>query len=68
MPSQEKKSGGSKKYGRNLEWCKMYRAHKTREKNKIKRVLQSNGYVAAVAYGSLHGIPLPKRAEQVPHA
>lgn len=47
---QQKKSGGAKKYGRSEERCKKYRILKTREKNKLKRVLQSNGVKAAEAY------------------
>jgi len=50
MAKPEKKSGGAKKYGRNEDKCKKYRASKNREKNKLKRVLQSNGIQAAEAY------------------
>lgn len=50
MAEQQKKSGGAKKYGRSEEKCKKYRANKTREKNKLKRILQSNGLQAAEAY------------------
>ena len=50
MAEQQKKSGGAKKYGRSEEKCKKYRANKTREKNKLKRVLQSNGITAANEY------------------
>jgi hypothetical protein len=46
----QKKSGGNKKHGRNEDKCKKYRASKTREKNKLKRVLQSNGRKAAEEY------------------
>jgi hypothetical protein len=45
---QEKKK--SEKEGRNDTKCKRYRANKTREKNKLKRVLQSEGLEAAKAY------------------
>ena len=51
-----------RKIGRNAEKCKRYRDHKTREKNKIKRVLQSCGLAAAQAYAVLHHIALPKGA------
>ena len=45
-------SGGKKnrKYGRNVTKCQQYKAMHTREKNKLKRVLQSSGYDAAVLY------------------
>lgn len=49
----------NRKYGRNLNKCKLYRASKTREKNKIKRILQSNGLRAAIEYGKKHGIHVP---------
>lgn len=48
------KSGGTKKYGRDAEKCKLYRALKIREKNKLKRVLKSNGLLAAQAYAREH--------------
>lgn len=42
--------GKSTKAGRNKDKCAKYRAHKTREKNKLKRVLQSSGLEAAQDY------------------
>ena len=45
---QEKKK--SEKAGRNDTKCKRYRVNKIREKNKIKRILQSSGLVAAEKY------------------
>jgi hypothetical protein len=45
---QEKKK--SEKAGRNDTKCKKYRVNKTREKNKLKRVLQSSGLAAAEKY------------------
>lgn len=55
MPKQQQKSsGGAKKYGRNVTKCEHYKAMKTREKNKLKRVLQSNGKEAAQAYAKEH--------------
>lgn len=50
MAKPEKKSGGAKKYGRNEDKCKKYRASKNREKNKLARILQSEGVVAANNY------------------
>lgn len=41
---------GTKKHGRDLAKCKKYRDHQTRERNKIKRVLQSNGYEYALEW------------------
>lgn len=46
----ETKSGGKRKYGRNLGKCKSYRDHQTREKHKIKRILRSNGLAYAQAW------------------
>ena len=48
------KSGGNKKMGRNSIKCKQYRALGTREKNKLKRVLKSNGEAAAIKYAKQH--------------
>lgn len=42
--------GKCNKAGRNSTKCKKYYANKTREKNKLKRVLKSNGKLAAEAY------------------
>lgn len=36
--------------------CQAYRAAHIREKNKIRRVLQSSGPVAATEYATKHGI------------
>lgn len=44
------KHGGLRKIGRGIIKCARYRAMKTREKNKIKKILQSNGIVAAKTY------------------
>ena len=55
MPGQsQSKSGGAKKYGRNLAKCKRYRQRDTRYKHKLARVLQSNGPAAANAYKLAH--------------
>ena len=48
---------GSKKAGRNVAKCKRYKDLKTREKNKVKRVLKSSGKFAAEQYALEHGIP-----------
>ena len=52
----QKKSGGMRKYGRNLERCAKYKAMHTREKNKIRRVLRSNGFTAAQSYAEQHNL------------
>jgi hypothetical protein len=58
---QRKKSGGARKHGRNTEKCKQYRAAHTKERNKAKRILQSNGRKACEAYCKTNGIKLPAR-------
>ena len=47
---------GSKKFGRNLAKCKKYRDHQTGERNKLKRVLQSNGYDYAMEWAKSNGV------------
>ncbi len=54
MAEQDKKK--SEKRGRNGDKCKRYRARKTREIHKLKRVLQSNGLAAAQEYADKHEI------------
>ena len=63
MPKQSpnKKSGGMRKYGRNKTKCTAYKNAHTRERNKAKRVLQSNGKKACEAYCKKHVIKLPSR-------
>ncbi len=51
MAEQQKKSGGSKKIGRNK-----YRAMNIREKNKLRRVLCSSGAREAGRYAKLHNL------------
>jgi hypothetical protein len=64
MATQQKAGhGGTRKYGRNVAKCKLYRDHHIREKHKLKRVLRSNGYKAAVIYAQLHGLTAPKASE-----
>ncbi|HLA88124.1 MAG TPA: hypothetical protein VJL10_08885 [Anaerolineales bacterium] len=50
------KSGGAKKIGRNKEKCARYRAMHTREMNKVRRILRSNGWDAAQAYAAKNGV------------
>jgi hypothetical protein len=50
--ADSKGGAGSKKFGRNKNKCTAYRAHQQREKNKIKKVLQSNGYEYAKAWAA----------------
>lgn len=46
----QRKSGGMRKYGRSLDKCAHYKAMHTREKNKIRRILRSNGSAEAQKY------------------
>ena len=50
-----------RKLGRAVEKCKQYRAAHTRERNKAKRILQSNGLDACIVYCRKWGILLPKQ-------
>jgi len=50
MAEKQKKSGGGRKIGRNEEKCKKYRTSKNKERNKLKKILQSNGFQAAEKY------------------
>ena len=52
----KKGSKGSKKYGRNEKKCQAYKAAKRRERSKLKKVRQSNGEDAAIAYAIENGI------------
>lgn len=54
MAEQRRKTGGARKCGRNEEKCKKYRANKTKEKNKLPRILQSEGVAAANKYAEKH--------------
>jgi hypothetical protein len=56
---QKSKSGGARKIGRNLRKCKMYRDNHIRERNKLKRVLQSCGRAFAEKWALEHGMSLP---------
>jgi hypothetical protein len=50
------KHGGARKYGRNKTKCERYRAAKTAERNKAKRIFKSNGATAYKAYCIKTGI------------
>lgn len=54
-----KKTSKGKKIGRGTNKAQRYKAGLTREKNKLKRVMQSNGYEAAVTYAKEHGLRTP---------
>lgn len=56
--NQEKKRGGNNARRLHTKY-KMYRDRKTREKNKIKRVLRSNGLGAAKRYSKQNEVSLP---------
>jgi hypothetical protein len=58
MDTLNSKTGGGKcnKAGRNSAKCKKYRANKNREKNKIKRIMHSNGVQAAEQYAEVFGL------------
>ena len=57
------KKGGKKnrKYKRNEKKCVAYRNAHTRERNKLKRILQSNGYAAACEYARKNGLKEPAK-------
>jgi hypothetical protein len=54
MPGSQAKSGGNKKHGRNLAKCARYRERDRRFKNKMRRILRSNGPAAANKYKLAH--------------
>jgi hypothetical protein len=62
MPKAQthKKSGGARKYGRNSVKCQRYRDRKSRERNKLRRILKSNGLKSAQHYAKIHGLKQPK--------
>lgn len=53
MASQGKKG---RKLGRNKNKLAQYKGRHSREKNKLKRIVQSNGPKAALAYAAPHGL------------
>ena len=54
--AKQAKSGGARKIGRNKEKCARYRAMHTREMNKVRRILRSNGWDAAQAYAAKNNV------------
>jgi len=56
MAQQKAGHGGSKKIGRNRDKCKNYKSSKTREYNKYKRILRSNGFEEAHNYAVIHNL------------
>ena len=54
--TSKSKSGGKRKWGRNVTKCARYRLAQVREKHKVKRVLQSSGIVAAKKYAAANGV------------
>ena len=61
MPEQQNvKKGSSRKIGNRKDHCKRYRDHGTLLKNKIKRILRSNGMTAASSYRRDPSAPFPK--------
>jgi len=57
MPPQESSAGkGCRKAGRAKLKCARYTSNHIREKNKLRRIMQSNGAAAAVSYAGKNGI------------
>jgi hypothetical protein len=57
MPEQkQQKGGGAKKIGRNKSKCSRYATMHIREKNKVRRVRQSNGLVYATDWATKHNV------------
>ena len=54
MPEKQSKSGGARKYTRNKIKCAAYTNRDRRHKNKMRRILQSNGEKAASRYHIEH--------------
>lgn len=59
------KHGGTKKYGRNKLKCAAYRAARTREHNKIRRINQSSGNFAAQKWAQDNAPDLMEYARRV---
>ena len=53
---EHKQGKKNRKYGRNEAKCKRYALEHRREKHKIKRVLLSNGGIAAAQYADKHNL------------
>ena len=63
-------SSKGKKIGRDKVKCAAYKAHMTKEKHALKRVLKSSGVKAATAYAKAKGlkmIPVPVKRVGVHH-
>jgi hypothetical protein len=61
MPEQQNvKKGSSRKIGNRKRHCDIYRNHGTLLKNKIKRILRSNGITAASSYRRDPNAKFPK--------
>lgn len=58
MIKSQVKRGGMRKHGRNTEKCKRYRNAKTRERNKLKRIVKSNGCKEAKKYSLKYNLVL----------
>jgi len=56
MAEQKKGHGGSRKIGRNKTKCASYRALHIREKNKLKRIVGSNGKAMAIKYANKNNL------------
>ncbi len=57
----QKKSGGGAKIGKNKDKCAAYRKEHRRFKNKLRRVLKSNGPAAAEQYRKDYHDRLPRK-------
>jgi RNase P protein component len=64
MATTQVKHGGGKKIGRDKIKCQNYRAAKTMERNKAKRILRSNGAEACAKYCQEHDIRVPVKKGQ----
>lgn len=54
--SNKGKSGGQRKWGRDIAKCARYKLAMKREKHKLKHVLQSNGKSEARKYAIKNGV------------
>jgi len=65
MANQKTGGKGARKIGRNKRKCEIYKQRKTREKNKLGRVLQSCGYDFAFVWAKEHNLPAPPKRSKV---
>ena len=56
MPEQTSSKGKGRKVGRNKNKCSRYAAMHIREKNKLRRIRQSNGIKAAETYAKANNL------------